>query len=161
MRKQYKNSKKESFLESIPIISLDNDLDELTIRCKFNFSYFDASQGQDFSDWDANELLKLLNKLKEYSKQSLQYWEAQRAGKYSIFVKYEAFPSNSNFYHPKHIPHQIIWARFHLENKPRLIGFVVPAEYEDTIHKITGKRFDSNTFYIVFLDRDHEFYKTS
>ena len=65
---KFKNSKKLSFLDSIPTTSLDNDTDKLTLKCKFNFAYFNANQeaGQDFSDWDINELVKLLNKLKNY-----------------------------------------------------------------------------------------------
>ena len=73
---KYKNSKRESFLNSIPIISLDDDSNNLTIRCKFNFSYFTIDEaGQDFKDWSQNELSKLLDKLKEYSKFSLNHWE--------------------------------------------------------------------------------------
>ena len=157
---KYKNSKRESFLNSIPTVSLDDDLNDLTIRCKFNFSYFTIDEaGQDFKDWSQNELSKLLDKLKEYSKFSLKHWEHQKVGRYPVFVKYESFPTNTDFTQPKHIPHQAIWSRFHIENKARLIGFVIPDEYDDKIHQKTSKRFDTNTFYIVFLDKEHRFYK--
>ena len=157
---KYKNSKRESFLNSIPTVSLDDDLNDLTIRCKFNFSYFTIDEaGQDFKDWSQNELSKLLDKLKEYSKFSLKHWEHQKVGRYPVFVKYESFPTNTDFTQPKHIPHQAIWGRFHIENKARLIGFVIPDEYDDKIHQKTSKRFDTNIFYIVFLDKEHRFYK--
>lgn len=157
---KYKNSKKESFLRSIPITSLDDDSNNLTIRSKFNFSYFTIDEaGQDFRDWTQNELSKLLDKLKEYSKFPLNHWERQKVGKYSVFVKYESFPINTDFTKPQHIPHQAVWSRFHIENKVRLIGFVIPNEYDDKIHQGTSKRFDTNTFYVVFLDKEHRFYK--
>jgi len=54
---------------------------------------------------------------------------------------------------------EAIWSRFHLENKVRLIGFAIPNEYKDTIHQKINKRFNTNTFYVVFLDKEHRFYK--
>ena len=157
---KYKNSKKDSFLSSIPITSLDDISNDLTNRCKFNFSYFTIDEaGQDFRDWSQNELSKLFDKLKEYSKFSLSYWEHQKVGRFPVFVKYESFPINTDFKLPKHIPHQAIWSRFHIENKVRLIGFVIPDEYDDKIHQGTSKRYDSDIFYVVFLDKDHKFYK--
>jgi hypothetical protein len=40
MMAKYKNSKKLNFLSSIPTTSLDDKENDLTARCKFNFSYF-------------------------------------------------------------------------------------------------------------------------
>ena len=160
MAKYKRNSRKENFLNSIPTTSLDDDSNDLTMRCKFNFSYFTIDEaGQNFNDWNQNELSKLLDKLKEYSKFALSHWEHQKVGRYPVFVKYGSFPINTDFKQPKHIPHQAIWSRFHIENRVRLIGFVIPDEYYDKIHQTTGKRFDTNTFYIVFLDKEHRFYK--
>jgi len=155
-------SRKESFLASIPTTSLDNDTDRLTIKCKFNFSYFHPNQaaGQDFNDWNHNELTKLLDKLVYYSEDSLEYWKNQTSGKHPIFIVYGNFPTNTDFSEPKHIPHQAQWARFHLENKVRLIGFVIPDVYHGIAHPKTKEIFDKNTFYIVFLDKNHLFYKT-
>ncbi|SFV75354.1 hypothetical protein MNB_SM-3-374 [hydrothermal vent metagenome] len=162
MARYKKNSKKQNFLNSIPIISLEDATNDLTLRCKFNFSYFIVdSAGQDFKDWSQNELSKLFDKLKEYSKFSLSHWENQKVGNYPVFVKYDYFPKNTDFTKPKHVPHQAIWSRFHIENKKRLIGFVIPDEYHDMIHQKTSKRFDTNTFYVVFLDKEHKFYKVS
>jgi len=164
--KKFKNSKKVSFLDDIPQTSLDNKDDTLTKRCKFNFSYFDNSQevGDDFSDWTQNELSKLLDKLKEFSKFSLKHWEKQPigSGKYrsNVLEIYRAFPSPSDFKHPKFVPHQAEWARFRLEGKVRFIGFLIPETYHNEAHKGTGIRFDKNTFYVVFLDKNHLFYKT-
>lgn len=157
---KYKNKQRKSFLGKIPQTSIDDDSNDLSKRCKFNFSYFTTGNaGQDFSDWDKNKLSKLLNKLKEYSKFSLKELEHKKQGRYPIFVKYDSFPIKTDFTLPAHIPHQAIWSRFHLENKPRLIGFVLPKGYHDLAHPKTGIRFDQNTFYVVFLDKEHKFYK--
>ena len=155
------NKKKKRFLNKVSKeASLNKTDNNLAQRCKFNFSYFvnSDSAGQDFCEWTHDELIKLLEKLKEYSKFPLSHWKFQKVGKYPVFVNYgSAFPSNTDFTEPSHIPIEVEWCRFHLENKPRLIGFVVPESYHD---KEQGSyRFDKNTFYVVFLDRDHRFYK--
>lgn len=157
------NKKKEAFLANIPNVSLNNQTNDLAERCKFNFSYFvnNDPAGQDFKEWDQNELVKLLEKLKEYSKFPLSHWKTQTVGNYSVLVNYGAFPKEkSDFKEPKHIPLEIEWCRFHLENKPRLIGFVVPERYHKKEQRKDGFLFDKNTFYIVFLDKKHLFYKT-
>jgi len=156
------NSKKASFLASIPKISLNTTDNNLAQRSKFNFSYFvnDDKAGQDFNDWTKDELVKLLDKLKEYSKFPLNHWKTQNVGKYSVFANYGAFPINTDFTEPQHIPLEVEWSRIHLENKPRLIGFVVPDSYHDEVQDNSKFRFDKNTFYVVFLDKEHKFYKT-
>ncbi len=59
----------------------------------------------------------------------------------------------------KSIPIEAKWGRFRLKSKVRLVGFVIPEEFHDKIHEKTGLRFDKNTFYVVFLDKEHKFYK--
>lgn len=159
---KFKNHKKEGFLASIPTISLEDFTNDLTTRCKFNFSYFhvEDSISQDFHEWDREELAKLLNKLKEYSKFTLEHWTRKTVGRYPVFAIYDEFPTNTDFTKPNHIPHQAEWARFHLENLVRVIGFVIPAEYHNNPHPTTRMLYDKNTFYVVYLDKDHRFYKT-
>lgn len=160
----FNNSKKDKFLSSIPIVSLYEDTNDITNRSKFNFSYFDESQtaGQKFEDWDHNQLVKLLNKLKEYSRHSLQHWKTQKIGsgkkRWNVFQVYGGFPKKSDFSFPKHIPHQANWARFRLEYSVRLIGFIIPEQDHKKEHQKTKEFFDCNTFYVVFLDRNHKFY---
>ncbi len=153
----FKNSRKKSFLDSIPKISIEDKTNDIAKRCKFNFSYFinSNSAGQDFKDWKHKQLYELFDKLKEYSKFSLSHWESQK-----LFVKYSGFPTNTDFTLPKSIPHQAIWSRFRVEGDSRLIGFVLPDEYKDKEQSINSFRFDINTFYIVFLDEHHKFYKS-
>ncbi len=167
MNKNFKNTRKDSFLASIPTAGLDDDNQDIADRCKFNLSYFDNAQkaGQSFKDWTHEQLAKLLNKLKEYSKFSLKHWEKQPIGsgkkRNNVFENYVTFPKNSDFIHPKHVPFQVEWGRFRLEGDMRLIGFVIPKEYIGKKSKTKDALFyDINTFYIVFLDEKHKFYKT-
>jgi len=163
MRKK-SNKRKTGFLDKIITASIDSDEDLLTEKCKFNFSYMDFSQkhGQSFKEWNHDQLYKLLDKLNNYSKFPLKHWSNESIGKGSnkVFEVYGTFPNKSEFIHPKHVPHQVNWARFRLESDMRLVGFIVPDEYHDVEFKYTKCRFDSNVFYIVFLDANHKFYLT-
>jgi len=117
MRK-FRNEKKLKFLASLELPSLEDENNDLTKRCKINFSYFDSSQeaGQTFGDWTHDQLIDLLGKLKAYTKEPLDYWRNQRAGNsgLNVFETYRNFPNKSAFVHPKHIPHQAQWGRFRL-----------------------------------------------
>jgi len=156
-----KNKRVGAFLSAIPTASIEEKSDILAQKCKFNFAYFiNDSKGQDFRDWTQKQLYELFDKLKEYSKFSLSHWEREKLGNYSLFVKYTQFPTNTDFKLPKSIPHQAIWSRFRLEGDSRLIGFVLPDKYKDMEQNRSGFRFDTNTFYVVFLDEHHKFYKT-
>lgn len=157
----FKNTQKQKFLAQIVVTSIEDSKNDLSLRCKFNFSYFTVqSAGQDFSDWSLDQLVKLLNKLKDYGRESLNHWRSQPCKSGTVLAVYKKFPSNSEFKNPDHIPHQAEWARFRLESGVRLVGFMLPPEFDSTTHSETGKRFDCNTFYIVFLDLNHLFYKT-
>lgn len=157
------NSKKDKFLASIPRASIELESDNLTIKCKFNFAYFTKqAAGQSFEEWDRLQLTKFLDKLKDYSQQPLVHWMNQRIGSKNgrVLSLYDEFPKHSEFTHPDHVPHQARWGRFRLESAARLIGFVLPGTFADKAHPKTGVRFDCNTFYVVFLDANHKFYKT-
>ena len=134
---RYSNSAKNSFLASIPTASIDLESDRLAARCKFNFSYFEVqAPGKDFSDLENTTLVNLVNKLKEYGRESLEYWSTQPVGKSgTVFSIYGAFPSKSDFTHPRHVPHQAEWARFRLDWATRLCGFTIPKGYHGKTHK--------------------------
>ncbi|MGO2130509.1 MAG: hypothetical protein ACTH4U_17400 [Pseudoalteromonas prydzensis] len=163
-----KSVKKQRFLASIPQDSLNN-CDILT-RAKFNFSYIDINPpGQDFVTWNNvagnSKLVKLMNKLKDFTRQSLSYWENEKIGKgkrggkghrQSCLEVYKEFPQRSAFSHPPHVPEDVWWARFRVDNDTRLIGFIIP----DTLEASIAEKFDYNTFYVVFLDENHQFYLT-
>ena len=63
----YSNSRAKNKKEEIKLtVDFESLNDILTERCKFNFYYFDNNNaGQDFKDWTKEELVDLLNKLKE------------------------------------------------------------------------------------------------
>jgi hypothetical protein len=157
------NSRRDAFLAKFPDASIDLPEDTLASRCKFNFSYFEVQEaGQSFENWDHDRLCKFLEKLKHYGQNSLQYWRTQAvAGGRTILEIYGDFPhGKSDFMMPKHIPRQALWGRFRLESTVRVVGFVLPPERDGEIHEKCKARFDCNTFYVVFFDAEHRFYKT-
>ncbi|WP_349998098.1 hypothetical protein [Stenotrophomonas lacuserhaii] len=158
--KRFRNSRTESFVKSIPEKGVESDGENLSTRCKFNFHYFQPQPpGQAWVDWSHADLAKLLNKLQIYSENSLKYWENEHSGASGrVLSVYDSFPTKSDFCHPKAVPHDVRWARFRLEQKVRLVGFVVPSALDGRAHPTNHKSFCSNTFYVVFLDKDHRFY---
>jgi len=161
-----KTAKKQGFLSSIPQDSLKDS--DIISRSKFNFSYLDINPpGQDFVDWnDTNgnsKLVKLINKIKDFTREPLSHWENQKIGKgkrggkgkrQSCLEIYKEFPKKSAFKHPPNIPEDVWWGRFRIDNDTRLVGFTIP-EGMNKDHK-----YDCNTFYVVFLDENHQFYLT-
>ncbi len=159
----FDNKRGDRFLNQLPKISLDGEDNDLTKRCKFNFSYFTVAYGsQNFSDWSEVQLQKLLAALKDYGTNTLHHWTKQKMGKKgSVLSIYGDFPKDkSAFRHPSHVPHDVLWGRFRLQSAVRLCGFVVPREMHGKPHPKTHENFDCNTFYVVFLDKDHQFYQT-
>lgn len=163
---KYSNNKSKQKLNLISeYASLYKETDKLTIRCKFNFHYFNIQDaGEDFKDWNHIQLIKLMNKLKNYSENSLEYWTNQNIGKGigHVLEIYGQFPKSTqtDFSEPKAIPIEAQWGRFRLESSVRFIGFIIPNELHSQAHSITTERFDKNTFYVVFLDKDHKFYQS-
>lgn len=154
---KFANSRKRNFLEMLPDSSIESTDSKIAALCKFNFAFFQkGTAGQDFSEWGERKLNELLEKMVHFSNNSLSYWRQQQSGR--IFTIYGDFPKKSNFKHPKNVPIEAQWARFRLESTIRLVGFVVPGELDNKIHDRTKCRFDCNTFYVVFLDANHEFY---
>lgn len=159
---RYSNSRKEKFINSLPKNEISNS--GLSSRSKLNFSFFDGSQpaGQDYRDLSQEDLVKIFEKIKNYSKENLLFWRNERcgAGGLKVFTEYGDFPKKSEFTHPPHVPHDVMWARFRVESKFRLIGFLVPDRLHEKMDEETKCIYDRNTFYVVFLDKDHLFYKT-
>ena len=151
------NPRKERFLSKLPSQEFVSEISDVKGKLSFSFKYFDASQeaGQDFKDWNDKQKQELLEKLRDYSRESKQYWLNQRvgAGGMKILAVYGEFPTNTDFEYPKHVPEKVQWARFRMESAMRLVGFFVS---EDVTKKL---QLSSDIFYIVFLDKDHRFYK--
>ncbi|HOB70293.1 MAG TPA: hypothetical protein PLD55_00600 [bacterium] len=151
------NSRKKRFLSSLPKNLIFNCLPNFKNKINFNFSFFDGSQGQDFNKWSQKQLAELLDKLKCYSKEDMEYWKKMRIGTKNskVLVVYGAFPISSDFKHPQHIPLDVEWARFRLEGDSRLIGFIINK------NDCLCNEICPDTFYVVFLDQNHKFFKPS
>ena len=152
------NPRKNRFLENLPQTENLSNIMDIVGKIAFSFKYFDATQkaGQDFKDWTNEQKDKLLEKLKEYSKKTKHEWLNSRTGSggLKVLAIYGEFPRNSDFTKPIHVPENVKWARFRMESAVRLVGFFV----EDVLAK--EKNLSTDIFYIVFLDKDHRFYKT-
>ena len=151
------NPQKEKFLANLPAEKLLSDISEIKGKLSFSFKYFDGSQtaGQDFKDWNDKQKQELLEKLRDYTRESKKYWLNQRAGSGSLKILeiYGMFPRNTDFEYPRHVPENVQWARFRMESAMRLIGFFVNEDDADKFELST------DVFYIVFLDKNHKFYK--
>jgi hypothetical protein len=155
-----KNTKHDNFVnkfnESQHSFILKDISDDLTKRCKFNFSYFDASQGTTFFNLTIKQQKYLFDVIIDFSKKSLSLLEAQ-----GRFHNYHEFPSpeKTKFTPPKDIPNDVCWCRFRLSGTFRLIGFIVPEHlHNKNPNEQKDYLFDKNTFYVVFIDPDHQFW---
>jgi len=162
MASKFGNRRTDQFLANLATSSLESS--DLISRSKFNFSYFDSNQEPctNFSDLRPEHLLELIEKIKIYSRSPLAYWQNQRVGGggLSVLEIYGNFPKKSDFTHPKHVPHDVSWARFRIDNLGRLVGFVIPQKMGNLASDDRRFFLDSNTFYVVFIDLEHRFYKT-
>jgi hypothetical protein len=157
---KYQNSRQKKFIENFPSTSIESNSNNITQKCKFNFSYYTEEKGNaNFEALTVEQLLKLLHKLKDYSRENLSYWKIQPIGhgKGRVLKLYDRFPPISEFDHPRHVPFEVVWGRFRLEDDFRLAGFVIPTEFHGREHQTTREKFDCNTFYVVFIDPDHQF----
>ena len=105
----------------------------------FSLKDFDINQGQSFEEWEKNKILSnLLTRLREICVHTI---ESALSNK--IITVYDSFPANTEFKHPKHIPEAVRWGTIHINGKIRICGYL-----------------EENIFYIVFLDKDHQFWIT-
>ncbi|CAN7724311.1 hypothetical protein LJR290_006147 [Variovorax sp. LjRoot290] len=107
----------------------------------FNFKQLDFEQGHNFDGWRERDLLcEMLTRMKDLSSRTIN---ELRSTKDSAFSIYAEFPKKTAFKHPKHVPEDAVWARFHVKGEPVVAGHLV-----------------GSVFYVVFLDGEHQFYKT-
>lgn len=108
----------------------------------FSFKDFDTTQvppGQTYKEWqEKGYLAYLLEKLGYISELNMVEAKQQH-----YITEYGAFPSNSDFKHPRHIAPDVQWAVIKKikGQKGRVAGHII-----------------GNVFYIVFLDIDHRFW---
>lgn len=102
----------------------------------------DHNQGQSLTSWEEDRILaRAFDTLKGYCCSTL--CSQSNTDKFTI---YGNFPSGNvtNFKHPRHISEDAIWARIHVTGKQCVIGHII-----------------RNIFYIVFLDKEHCFWKSN
>lgn len=153
---KHNNTRKDKKLKNFPNDSIETSHTEIKGLLAFNFKYLDTTQGQKFSDLSAEQVEKVVEKLKWFSNENRLHWEAERIGNKDgkVLSVYDSFPQKTEFFHPKNVPADVRWCRLRLEGDMRLVGFVV--DKNDT------EKFQLNAdiFYVVFLDLYHKFYIT-
>jgi hypothetical protein len=151
-------------------VDLNSPANDLTLRSKINLSYLDTKQepSSDFKDLSKEVLCDILVKIKEHGKKSLEELQrtaiggGPRDGKRGNILKiYGDFPPNqkTDFKEPTYIPDQVKWGTIRITGAIRLVGFIIPPTYHGNPHVKTKERFDKNTFYVVFIDTEHKFWK--
>lgn len=159
--RKFSNSKAAGFLRDIPVTSVENS--RLVSKSKFNFHYMDLAQPAELkSELSLDFLNELLEKLKNFSENSLAHWVTMPAGRGNgnVLQIYGKFPSKSDFTHPKSVPHDAVWARFRMDRTVRLAGFMIPSELNNQPCPQEKFRYCSNTFYVVYIDLHHRFFIT-
>jgi len=105
-----------------------------------SFKHLDKTQGASLEQWDSeHKLHRAMEVLSGYCQRSLR---SQLSDKFTIYGGYP--PSDKAGYkRPTYISEDAEWARIHINGLQILAGHIY-----------------KNTFYVVFLDPDHNFYKT-
>lgn len=114
----------------------------------FNYQFLTSGTdyGQSFLDWERDQIILDLN-------QKLQVFSCKTKKELLLdktLVIYGSFPTSSHLKYPISLPHdsrRLIWARLRLTGKRRLVGFFSP-----------GSDRESDVFYVVFLDKNHDFF---
>lgn len=166
-RDKFKNSRKESFFEQLPTDLVAKT--KLASFVKFNIKYLDSSRSGEgfliFSDLSEKQKKMVFDKIKEFTGNSKKYWErTAMLGSHHVLERYSESVLDSKCVSlPKHVPVDVEWYRWRLEGDFRLIGFFISKERWHEEVKIDGEDFflDPNTFYLVYIDPEHHFYKTT
>ena len=111
-------------------------------RISFSIQYLDNTQGQSLKEWEAEGLLaNLMLKIQQISQHTVE--ESLRCQFIKQYTKV-SFPPTSKFKEPKHVTPDN-WAVIHIkpESKEVVAGFL-----------------ENDVFYIVFLDKEHDFWDT-
>ncbi len=147
------NSRKDRFIRERNL--LGNIIKQSESFIKFNYKYFTSGDGygQSFEEWQKEEILaELNNKLVSISGKTKI--ELMQDATLEIYTN--GYPLDSFFKKPKALEQlDLQWARVRLTGRRRLIGFFLKKiEFDDEEER---KDTDTNVFYVVFLDKDHQF----
>ena len=108
----------------------------------FSFQYLDNTQGQSLKEWEAEGLLaEFIVRTQQISQYTVE--ETLRLQYIKQYTKV-SFPPTSKFKEPKHVTPDN-WAVIHIKPKSKEVvaGFL-----------------ENDVFYIVFLDKEHNFWDT-
>lgn len=109
----------------------------------FSFQYLDNTQGQTLKEWEAEGLLaNLMLRTQQISQHTVEQCLREQYIKQYTKVP---FPPTSKFKEPKHVTPDN-WAVIHIKDKSKEVvaGFL-----------------ENDVFYIVFLDKEHDFWDTN
>lgn len=105
-----------------------------------SLKHLDRTQGEDLYTWERKGILaRAIDVLGNYCQKSL---ESQFSEKFKVYGTYPS-KDKAGYTCPSYIPEDAQWARIHVTGTQIIAGHVV-----------------ENIFYVVFLDPDHNFYKT-
>jgi len=115
-----------------------NKISKYDENFRVSFEYLDVTQGQSFKEWEEDKILSKMNStLLEYCKNPIHKQFGDK------FKEYGEFPKKSGFKYPKNVDEDVIWSALHITGKNVLGGFI-----------------SGNTFFVVFLDKEHKFWIT-
>lgn len=165
-KNKYKNTREENFKKNIPTDLVAET--KLASFVKFNTKYLDPSRVSEgfltFSLLTEKQRNMIFDKIKEFSGNSKKHWETVATlGIHNVLEKYSDSVLNAKCVNlPKHVPVDVEWYRWRLEKDFRLIGFFVSKKRWREEVEIDKEHFflDPNTFYLVYIDPEHHFYKT-
>ena len=118
----------------------------------FNFKFFVSGEhyGQSFKDWQTDGILSEFNeKLKEFSGKTITDLLLDET-----LEIYADYPNDSKFKIPDALKSaNVKLVRLRLTERRRVIGFML----KDSNPEIKASEKCKNIFYVVFLDKKHEF----
>lgn len=160
---KYKNALRDKYVNTYPEKVVVNT--DLASFVKFNFKFLDPSQSdKGFYDIDGlsdKDRKFVLCKLREFSGKCKTEWTRTHVGggKSHVLKILQGYPRDTPAERPSYVPADVDWAEFRLDGAFRLVGFFVPKALDGKEISIqcVNYHLDSNTFYIVFIDPNHQF----
>ncbi|MCQ2219632.1 MAG: hypothetical protein MJZ33_14315 [Paludibacteraceae bacterium] len=144
-KKGFQKHKEKSFIKKVLEDKKKKSVNDPDRLCNFQISlqYYNDDQPSKGTllDWQNDGLLaNALDVLKGFCQRPLQ---EQIDG--NKFAMYNEFPpkDKTDFSFPENVPEDAHWARIHVNGSSVIVGHVV-----------------NNTFFIVFLDKNHRFWLT-
>lgn len=127
---------KQTLQESKSISDIDLNTFVVTFR------HFDKTQGDSFADWESKKILAhAIEVIAGYCQESIA--SQIRNKKFKTYLGFPP-PDKTIFKYPPQVPEDALWARIHITGTQIVAGHVY-----------------QNTFFVVFLTDDHDFWRSS